>query len=346
MNRINQGIRTLSAETCYLCRTCGDALYSGQYDRLFEMPGVWNLRHCPKCGLVWLHPFPVAQDIAKLYPKNYMAHTLTDPPPRRLGKLKDMLSLSLLSACFGYDTPDNHKGIGRLLGRIGFLRDLIGRRVSWLEGSRRGRLLDIGCGTGTFLVHMRALGWEVAGVEPDPGAVTIAQRLLGTEAIHQGILEEAALPADSFDAITMSHVIEHVPEPVNTLKACMQVLKPGGKLVVLTPNVESLGHRIFSNAWRPLEVPRHLFLFSPYTLGKCAIKAGLKIEGMRTSSAGGRYVWITSRLLRQYGTMYGGRLPCSLPLNYHLESFGFWILESIITLFRSLGEEVVMIATK
>jgi 2-polyprenyl-3-methyl-5-hydroxy-6-metoxy-1,4-benzoquinol methylase len=153
-----------------------------------------------------------------------------------------------------------------------------------LPAASGGRLLDIGCGNGAFLVGMRDRGWEVVGVEPDPVASQMARERHGLQVITE-TLAGAALPAAFARAITLNHVIEHVPDPVALLAMCRRLLQPGGKLVAVTPNVESLCHRLVGVRWSHLDPPRHLHLFSVGTLRACAEKAGLRIEILRSRVA-------------------------------------------------------------
>ena len=200
------------------------------------------------------------------------------------------------------------------MSRFGPFRERIGSSVMWLDASRRGRLLDVGCGSGQFLANMRDLGWEVMGVEPDPEAARVAREKLGLE-VCQGTLAESEFPQDSFDVVTMSHVIEHVPDPLGLLKECKGILKPGGRLVLVTPNIESLGARVFGEFWRGWEPPRHLFLFSPRTLSRCVESAGLQNRVLTTPANGARFMWTESRLLRRDGVLPGGRPPWSPTAN-------------------------------
>jgi SAM-dependent methyltransferase len=89
-------------------------------------------------------------------------------------------------------------------------------------------------------------------------------------------------PADSFDAVIMSHVIEHVPHPRELLTECARVLKPGGRLVMLTPNAESFGLDYYGRCWRGLEPPRHLQIFSQLALEQIAKQAGLNVVGSKS----------------------------------------------------------------
>jgi SAM-dependent methyltransferase len=120
---------------------------------------------------------------------------------------------------------------------------------------------------------MRDLGWAVTGVELDePAAREAMQR--GIDVFH-GTLHEANLPADSFDVITLIQVIEHVPDPLRTVTECARLLKPGGQLVVITPNANSASHRVFGPYWRGLEPPRHLYILSPSSIRSLLQAAGL-----------------------------------------------------------------------
>src|ERR1019366_8424047 len=88
-----------------------------------------------------------------------------------------------------------------------------------------------------------------------------------------GSVEGKSYPSATFDAITLNHVIEHVPDPISTIKECSRLLKPGGKLVMFTPNAASLSHRYFKQDWRGLEPPRHLHVFSFKSMRKLFDKA-------------------------------------------------------------------------
>jgi SAM-dependent methyltransferase len=128
------------------------------------------------------------------------------------------------------------------------------------------------------------LGWEVEGQEVDAEAAAVARRVFGLT-VHLGRLEEAAFPSDRFDVITMSHVIEHLHDPVTLLRECRRVLKKDGSLVVATPNPESFGHSRFGAAWRGLEPPRHLYLFSSRALHNTAVQAGFAQCDVWTTAA-------------------------------------------------------------
>jgi len=329
----NDGVRVMEARSCLLCGGEGRLLYNNLRDRLFGAPGVWALMECPACQLVWLSPQPAPEDVGKLYCQ-YFTHS-AEVPRRSPSGIRKCVKASILESSFGYKMDGSNTVIGSVLSRIGPLREIVGGGVMWLKASDGKRLLDVGCGNGAFLDHMRNLGWEVAGVEPDGIAVSVA-RERGLE-VYQGSLEEARFPDEHFDVITMNHVIEHVTDPIGLFKECRRVLKPDGKLVVVTPNIISMGRQVFGEYWRGLEVPRHLHLFSPRSLRACAERAGLRVGEMRTTARSARWMYAASAAIRRDGALPGGS-PARTGMRMRLQGLAFQAIEYA----RGRGEEIVM----
>jgi SAM-dependent methyltransferase len=124
-----------------------------------------------------------------------------------------------------------------------------------------GKLLDVGCATGNFLGEMRAFGdWDLYGVELSGEAAAYARSRLGLT-VAQGTLREASFGDDSFDVVTLWDVLEHVEEPLATLREVRRVLKPGGLLLFSTPNLRSFDRTLAGRYWAGYDVPRHLYLF-------------------------------------------------------------------------------------
>lgn len=171
--RDNEGVRVTDATCCLLCGSEGKVLYSDLRDRLFGAPGIWTLLQCPKCQLVWLNPQPTPNDIGKLYAQ-YFTHTTPNSTPRNPSALRKLIKASILESSFGYSADGSNRMLGSLLSLIGPLKEIVGGGVRWLGNDDKGLLLDVGCGNGSFLDQMRSLGWEVAGVEPDAEAVSVA----------------------------------------------------------------------------------------------------------------------------------------------------------------------------
>jgi len=294
---------------------------------------------CPKCQIAWLDPQPIADDIGKIY-TNYFTHQAPDNTNRFRG-LRKAVKASILNSRYGYQMEGSNKVMGSFLSCIGPLREMVGGSVRWLDAREGGRLLDVGCGNGSFLDKMRHLGWEVAGVEPDGEAVAVARKRFGLE-IFKGSLDEAGFSDESFDAITMNHVIEHVPDPIELLKECRRVLKPGGRLWVATPNIKSLGHYKFGEHWRGLEVPRHLTLFSPGALQSCAESAGLAAR-VCTSDRSAPWMYAASSLIRRDGALPGGSPRRTTPW-LRMQGRAFLAREHGLFGPRDAGEEIVMVA--
>lgn len=273
-------IGTRPCPRCALCGSPGDVLYQDQRDRLFGAPGTWDLKRCsgPDCGLIWLDPMPLAEEIGKAY-AHYYTHASRDGAGRKgfLKRVYELMKTGYLANKYNYRS-DLQSLAARILGRLLPLfpvrRMNLDGQVRFLRALPEGRLLDVGCGSGDWLMFMRSLGWRVAGVDFDENALKVA-REKGLE-VTCGALEQANFPEGTFDAVTLNHVIEHVPDPVQTLAECRRVLKPGGKLVLFTPNALSLGHRIFKQDWRGLETPRHLHIFSTRSMPALLELAGFK----------------------------------------------------------------------
>jgi 2-polyprenyl-3-methyl-5-hydroxy-6-metoxy-1,4-benzoquinol methylase len=261
VQRNDSEIGTCFRANCYLCSSQGKLLYEGLTDHLFGSPGNWNLMKCTntQCGLIWLNPMPLEKDIGKAY-LNYFTHN---------------------SCCGNSQDKVIRKFIWLTAWR--FYRMLL--FLTWIQPERKkrngmylldrtpGKLLDVGSGNGQFLALMRNKGWDIEGQEVDPKAAETALKTYGIN-VKIGELKSIGYSCDNFDAVVMSHVIEHVHDPIETLNECRRILKPGGTLVLVTPNAESFGHRYFKSWYRGLEPPRHLYLFTQKTLQHIAKKAG------------------------------------------------------------------------
>lgn len=263
-------------ETVARCPICGAReralLYEGLDDRIFfSAPGRWTLHRCIRCDAAFLDPRPNRATIGQAY-SSYYTHQQASPT---LGgaDYKAAIRNGYLNHRYGYRlAPSSALGpiVARLLPKRRWFADRLVRHLNCPRGS--GRLLDVGCGDGTFLVEMRGAGWEVQGLEPDPDAAALARKA-GVPVVETP-LEEAGFEAESFEAVTMSHVIEHMHDPVDALRTCRHILRPGGTLWVATPNLESRGHALFGRDWIGLDPPRHLVLFTRASLANALEQAG------------------------------------------------------------------------
>jgi len=138
-----------------------------------------------------------------------------------------------------------------------------------------GRLLEIGCGSGAYLHTMENLGWEVEGIEISSQAGSLAQK--NGLKVHIGPLETAPDPREPYDMIVGWHTLEHLHDPVRVLKSMLGWLKEGGVLVLGMPNAASLEFHLFKTNWYALQLPTHLYHFTPGTLGRLLSEAGWEV---------------------------------------------------------------------
>jgi len=265
----SEGLETLNA--CPIC-TCARrrCLHAGLMDRLFGSPGHWNLYACDQCGTAYLDPRPDSQTIHLAY-SDYSTHqSQVDDDPLQPGTdWRSSLKQAILRAYIRRRFSSFPFRPGDVLAGAMWLRPSLRLRfdgaMRHLPSPRGGdALLDIGCGSGRFLAWARAAGWSGYGTEVDPSAAKNA-RAKGFD-IHEGPLDELVAAGRKFDAVTISHVIEHVHEPSALLRTARRLLEPGGYLWIETPNIDSHGHACFGSDWRGLEPPRHLQIFTPKVL--------------------------------------------------------------------------------
>lgn len=251
------------------CPVCGSStsllIHDAVEDWTFRSaPGRWRYWQCADCQSLYLNPRPTPASIGLAYSSYY-----THEGP---GSITGLKSLKLrwknerLSARFG-------RSIEPRLNLPGAIQPAVARRgrrmalpFGWeaLAAMKPGHLMDVGCGTGATVALARQLGWDAQGIEMDSAAADAAGKA-GLK-VHEGGYELLREHTRAFDCITCSHVIEHVFNPVDMVRAIHESLKPGGRLLLATPNVKSDVHQYFGRFWRGLEAPRHLTMFTEATL--------------------------------------------------------------------------------
>lgn len=314
-------IQCCPAPDCILCGSVGGFEHENLADKLFDVPGRWNLRRCPnsKCGMLWLDPRPRPEQLWKLY-LTYWTHGADGPAA---------------AVADAEVSQARQRALKRLAALV-----FPWRRSALLSDSRYlfdvppGRLLDVGCGNGAFISGMAQRGWQATGLDFDEQAVAAARRHPNVTVLSGGLTEQAFADGQ-FDAITLSNVIEHVPDPKGTFQELERILAPGGRLVVITPNANSLGHKAFGRSWRGLEPPRHLFLFTQEALKSQAEAVGLTRNKVFSTVGAAADMFESSTLLR---APTGKPPPNVKRLAWQ---------ERAATLFnRPVGEWVVLLATK
>jgi SAM-dependent methyltransferase len=260
------------------CPLCGseerELVHKSIEDRVHSAPGTWTLSRCLACRSGYLDPRPTADTIYLAY-GSYQTHDVADKVASEdlglVGRLRRGAANGYRNRRYGtQDSPANPLGL--LVALLPSQRQFIDTESRHLpKPGAGGRLLDLGCGEGQFLEFARRAGWSVMGVDFDEHAVEAA-RSRGLDIRLGGV--EAVDPSERFDGITLSHVIEHVHDPLAVLKACYGLLKPGGWIWLQTPNIDALGHVRYGPDWRGLEPPRHLVLFTLESMRKSLVGAG------------------------------------------------------------------------
>lgn len=260
-------IKVYPAANCPGCGRLGSVLYARMEDRLFGAPGVWSVLACQRCDILWVDPCP--EPTAPGLYDSYFTHNPPRPAWSGRGRRSRILNLW----------------------------------PPWRQTIRFARLcadelpgtcvLDVGCGNGRFLSAMVERGWTGVGIEPDARAAATA-RAQSRCPVHESPLPDARLASQSFDVVVLDHVIEHLHNPIDTLRECKRVLRPDGAIIITTPNAHSLAHRLFRRYWRGLEVPRHIHIFSARSLVTAVHSAGFERPHIQTLSRSAAWMWTTS----------------------------------------------------
>lgn len=321
-------IRSAPSPRCIACGHEGVELYRALRDDLYGAPGTWRMVRCPHpdCGLLWLDPKPLAADLIKAY-ANYHTHGKRARTARELG-------LSALNATC--------KLVSRFVDLTnGLARERRGLRMMFVGDMVPGKLLEVGSGSGRFLHRMHKAGWQVQGTDFDPAVAERVRRRYGLP-VDSGDLRDLHYPVGTFDAVVLSQVLEHVHDPLALLKECVRVLRDGGRLALTTPNAAGLPHRHYGRSWRGLEPPRHLQLFTPRALERCAGASGLRDVSVRTLSVESASIYRASDALAAADAGAGERAPASIVASWVRRHAEHRAARSDL----AAGEDLLLIATK
>ncbi|TND10606.1 MAG: type 12 methyltransferase [Bacteroidetes bacterium] len=193
---------------------------------------LFDIVSCKKCSFFFTNPQPEVSDLGRYYESDdYVSHSDT--------------SKGIVNWLYQRVRKTTLKRKLKLVNRL----------------SGQGKLLDIGCGTGHFLHTAKTGGWETIGIEPSESARKVAREKFGINAFEEDHLVQ--LQAQSFDVITMWHVLEHVPFLNERVAELKRLLKPGGVLIVAVPNHLSHDADHYKENWAAWDVPRHLWHFAP-----------------------------------------------------------------------------------
>lgn len=314
----------LQLQKCDLCGGNNFTQLYESYDKMHNIEGNYNLNKCINCGLIFINPQPVLNELMKHYPSEGYYSLKKDVDKSGFTKLLEMTyyekKRTLLTPFKLIFSP--------------FPRTLI--------TVKQGRYLDVGCGRGDFLLFPKMEGMDCYGVElGDFDNEFAANNKLE---IFHGNLKDADYPDNFFDVISLNHVYEHVDKPMETITELHRILKPGGKIVLATPQSKSLAHWLFGKNWVQLDTPRHLFIYNTKTLISYANKAGLKLNKVRYNSQPFQflgsvyYFWSSIR----------GKRPELVKSNFVKNKVLFFMLLPLSHLvnFLKIGDQVELILQK
>ncbi len=211
-----------------VCSICNAAVSKQLLRQGAGASANYSVYFCEKCRVGITEPFPSEEELSRLY------------------------------ASGSYRSSD---GTRFLFFIESIVRYFSSRKRKRIEAySKKGDILDIGCGRGLFLAQMKKEGWNVKGIEFNQETASYAGNVYGVPVITAGELE--ALPSESFDAITINHVLEHMSRPGHTIAECRRMLRKNGLLMIAVPNLSSLQARLGKAAWFHLDLPCHLHHFT------------------------------------------------------------------------------------
>lgn len=283
-------------------------------DWLFGTDVVADVYLCPKCRALAAGRVPAAQEVASWY-SQYYTHSFDHRPPRLWSHW--------------WPTP-------------GRRREMQAMRRYFAAPSDVGRFLEVGTGLGERLVDFAEEGWEVLGQDLDPKAGSAA--LERGIRVHYGPITDLVGAERPFDLIGLSHVLEHVADPGELLRACVALLTPRGRLCVVAPNADSLGRRLFGRWWFGLDQPRHLAIPSRASIVRLAARLGLRtirLETVATNAA----VILGGSLARAPQEHVRARVPQEI-VRASTAFAGQAIGRAAVAANSGLGEEIVWVAQR
>jgi SAM-dependent methyltransferase len=249
---------------CLLCQADDPVGLFEAKDRLHGIQGTFTYVQCRRCGLVYMNPQVVPEDLGSLYPADYEAH----------GAAEKAGGFAI------------HRVQQRLRRRPGFdrlSRGLVNVKIPWpiyRTLTSESRVLDVGCGAGSFLAQVRQdRGCQVYGVDVSGAAARRAKTLHGIE-VFEGALPDAPFPESSFDVITAWWSLEHMPDPLATVSRMYRLLKDGGHCFLGLPNFCSINARWFKSRWFHLDPPRHLSIWTPRTATQMLQEYGFLVKAI------------------------------------------------------------------
>ncbi len=285
----------------------------------------FNLVRCRRCGMIYLNPRPTREEMAAFY--------LLWPQAKK-EEINQYHSTRVI-----------WRGQKK---KMNLLRRFLGKQ--------KGRILDVGCGSGEFLSLMKKAGWQVTGLEYGKAASSLAREKFNIE-VNNADLLDTHFADKSFEVVTFWHSLEHLYQPKETLEEVKRILKDDGLVFIALPNIDNLANRIFKDSWYT-NTPRHLFQFTSRTIE--TLLAGVKFKIIKTIFRAGFFetagfvvtfkTWLFDRIRIKAGQLSSAGRP--IKSDNMLKTFLRLILEvlflplSLLSLLIKKGPNMVMVAKK
>jgi SAM-dependent methyltransferase len=259
-----------------VCPLCSSDKISSKFRCVdhFISKEVFPLYKCSACNFVFTQDYPEENEIGRYYESiDYISHS------------------------------DTSKGFLNKIYQLA--RNIMSGRkkeiVNDTTGLIKGHLLDIGSGTGQFANTMKKAGWTVQGIEINEKARDSSRVVFGLDIIGPDAI--STLEPESFDCITLWHVLEHFHDPFKYMSDIKNLLKPDGLCLIAIPNSDSYDASYYKEFWAAFDVPRHLWHFNPTTFKLFAKKTGFRLEKLMILPLDVFYISIMSEKYK------GSKLP-------------------------------------
>jgi SAM-dependent methyltransferase len=255
---------------CPLGCTKNDEIMLIGRDRLHDLPGEFSVVKCRNCGLMRTNPRPTPETIGFYYPSEYGPYQSSEAPVTK-----------------------------NAVGFKKWLRRLLGLNARAMPPISVGRLLEIGCASGTYLEQMRQEGWAVEGIEFSETAAQLARKK-GLN-VQVATVESASAPVQPVDVVAAWMVLEHLHEPINALRKLLTWTKPNGYLIASIPDAGSLVHMSFAEKRYDLHLPNHLYHFTPKTIANVLEASGWQLTRVFWQRNCNTLLWSSEYLARDKG---------------------------------------------
>ena len=305
---------TLEYTKCPLGCELNDELVVKGKDLLHNLPGIFSVVRCTSCGLMRTNPRPSQETIGFYYPDNYGPYLGTEIKKNFSPDVK----LSLIKK---------------------IIKKLIDFKTKPLPYLSPRRMLEVGCGAGAFLHKMAAKGWEVSGIELSKKAAEAASN--HGYNIYKGALETAPAPSQPCDLIVGWMVLEHLHDPIQGLKKLFHWARPGGYLVLSVPNAGALEFNLFKKRWYALQLPNHLYHFTPKTLRKTINASGWQAERIIHQRVLSNFVASTGYLLQDKGYANMAKALINFPVSSGIMQYAIYPLAFLLSLMGQTGRMTI-----